>query len=50
MPAAPPAPGVYALRQKAALLGHNTPPWNSMSETFRYEYIAAVTGTSTGGT
>jgi len=49
MPSTPPAPGVYALRQKAALLGHNTPPWNSMSQKFRDEYTDAVFGASTGG-
>ncbi|HXM56000.1 MAG TPA: putative baseplate assembly protein, partial [Candidatus Dormibacteraeota bacterium] len=32
-------PGVYALRQRAALFGHNAPPWGSMSETFRADYV-----------
>ena len=42
LPASPPAVGVYALRQKAALLGHNAPPWTSMSQKFRDDYTTAV--------
>jgi hypothetical protein len=42
LPTSLPAVGVYALRQKAALLGHNAPPWTSMSQKFRDDYTTAV--------
>jgi len=46
LPASPPAAGVYALRQSAHLFAYNTPPWLSMSKTFRDDYMAAIDDSS----
>lgn len=37
--AAPAAPQVFALRQRAALFGHNAPGWRSMPTSFRAAYL-----------
>ncbi len=50
LPASPPTAGVYALRQSAHLFAYNTPPWLSMSQKFREEYVAAMSTSYTTAT
>lgn len=38
----PVAPGVYAMRQRAAVFGHNAPDWHGMSMEYKLAYLGIV--------